>query len=104
MGDYVIFVNEKCVITACDNLAYVKKLLCIEALMADAEIGIPYSGAKEAYKLDLSNRSAALKVVARLWNVLPFPKNKIKKNIWLCLLQFLYIIWLIFLLGYKLAI
>lgn len=26
MGDYVIYVNEKCVITACDNLAYVKKI------------------------------------------------------------------------------
>ncbi len=43
-------------ITACDNLAYVKKIPCIEALMADAEIGTPYSGAKEAYILDLSHR------------------------------------------------
>lgn len=25
MGDYVIYVNEKCVITACDNIAYIKK-------------------------------------------------------------------------------
>lgn len=41
MGDYVIYVNEKCVITACDNLAYVKKLPCIEDLMADAETGHP---------------------------------------------------------------
>lgn len=23
MGDYVIYVNEKCVITVCDNIAYV---------------------------------------------------------------------------------
>ncbi len=81
MGDYVIYVNEKCVITACDNLAYVKKLPCIEALMADAETGTPYSGAKEAYILDLSNRSNALKVVAELWKVLSFPKSKTKKNI-----------------------
>ncbi len=28
MGDYVIYVNDKCVITACDNIAYVKKLPC----------------------------------------------------------------------------
>ncbi len=81
MGDYVIYVNEKCVITACDNLAYVKKLPCIEALMADAETGTPYAGAKEAYILDLSNRSTALKVVAGLWKVLPFPKSKTKKSI-----------------------
>ncbi len=49
--------------------------------MADAETGIPYPGAKEAYILDLSNRSTALKVVAQLWDVLPFPKSKIKKKI-----------------------
>ena len=79
MGDYVIYVNEKCVITACDNLAYVKKLPCIEDLMADVETGTPYSGAKEAYILDLSNRSNALKVVAELWEALPFPKSKTKK-------------------------
>ncbi len=29
MGDYVIYVNDKCVITACDNLAYAKKLPCV---------------------------------------------------------------------------
>ena len=35
MGDYVIYVNEKCVITACDNIAYVKKLPIIADLMAN---------------------------------------------------------------------
>ncbi len=81
MGDYVIYVNEKCVITACDNLAFVKKLPCIEELMANAETGTPYPGAKEAYILDLSDRSTALKVVSQLWEVLPFPKSKNKKTI-----------------------
>ena len=78
MGDYVIYVNGKCVITACDNLAYVKKLSCIEDLMTDAETGIPYPGAKEAYILDLSDRPTTLKVVSQLWVVLPFPKSKTK--------------------------
>lgn len=81
MGDYIIYVNEKCVITACDNLAYVKKLPCIEALMADAETGTPYSGAKEAYILDLSDHQTVLKVVAQLWEVLPLPKSKTPKNL-----------------------
>ena len=39
MGDYVIYVNEKCVITACDNIAYVKKLPCIADLMTDGGSG-----------------------------------------------------------------
>lgn len=41
MGDYVIYVNEKCVITACDNIAYVKKLPCIAPLMADVQPETP---------------------------------------------------------------
>lgn len=78
MGDYVIYVNDKCVITACDNLAYIKKVPRIEALMTNAETGTPYSGAKEAYILDLSDHSATLKVVTELWEALPFPKSKRK--------------------------
>ncbi|MCM1077246.1 MAG: transcriptional regulator [Bacteroides sp.] len=78
MGEYVIYVNEKCVITACNNNAYVKKLPCIVDIMADAEVGYPYTGAKEAYILDISNRNLTLKVISTLWDVLPFPKKKKK--------------------------
>lgn len=78
MGDYVIYVNEKCVITACDNIAYVKKLPCIADLMADAECGCPYEGAKEAYILDFTNPHKARKVIEILWDKLPFPKTKKK--------------------------
>ena len=76
MGDYVIYVNDKCVIKACDNIAYVKKLPCLAALMADAECGRPYAGAKEAYILDLSARMRVLKTIETLWEHLPFPKSK----------------------------
>ena len=78
MGDYVVYVNGKCVITACDNIAYVKKLPCIAELMADAECGCPYQGAKEAYILDLADRHKTLKVIETIWEVLPFPKSKKK--------------------------
>ncbi|MDE7335434.1 MAG: transcriptional regulator [Muribaculaceae bacterium] len=80
MGDYVIYVNDKCVITACDNLAFVKKLPCIAELMADAECGCPYPGAKEAYILDFANTRNALKVIATLWQALPYPKQKRKSQ------------------------
>ena len=78
MGDYVVYVNEKCVITACDNNAYVKRLPCIGDLMADAECGCPYSGAEEAYILDLSDQRKALKVIGTLWDDLPYPKSRKK--------------------------
>lgn len=78
MGDYIIFVNGKCVITACNNIAYVKKLPCIAPMMADAETGCPYSGAKEAYILDFIDRQKTLKIVETLWENLPFPKARKK--------------------------
>lgn len=78
MGDYVIYVNEKPVITACDNIAYVKKLPCIADLMTDAECGCPYEGAKEAYILDFSDTRKVRKVIGILWDNLPFPKSKKK--------------------------
>ena len=79
MGDYIIYVNEKCVITACDNTAFVKKLPCIAELMADAEVGCPYEGAKEAYILDFQDRQKVLRAIETLWEELSFPKSKKKR-------------------------
>lgn len=76
MGDYIIYVNEKCVITACDNVAFVKKLPCIADLMSDAETGCAYEGAKEGYILDFHDRHKAIEVIGILWEHLPFPKSK----------------------------
>lgn len=81
MGDYVVYVNGKCVITACDNVAYVKKLACIGELMCGAKCGSPYPGAKEAYILDLSDVRRTLKTVETLWEALPFPKSKKPKQV-----------------------
>lgn len=78
MGDYVIYLNEKCVVTACDNNAFIKKLDCIVPLMSEAETGCPYEGAKESYILDFTNQRKAREVVSILWDALPFPKKKKK--------------------------
>lgn len=80
MGDYVIYVNEKCVITACDNNAYVKILPCIADMMAGVETGYPYQGAREAYILDFTDTRKILKVIATLWDNLPYPKSKKQKE------------------------
>ena len=78
MGDYVIYLNEKCVITACDNNAFIKKLDCIAPLMSDAETGFAYQGAKEGYILDFSDQRKVRNVISILWEALPYPKKKNK--------------------------
>lgn len=77
-GDYVIYVNEKPVITACDNIAYVKKHEALSEIMQDTECGCPYDGAKEHYILDVDHQDIAVKAVAILEQVLPLPKKRKK--------------------------
>lgn len=79
MGDYVIYVDEKCVILACDEVCFVKKIPEIESLMQDAECGRPYDGAKEHYILDIEHREHAERVIRILRDTLPYPKQKKKK-------------------------
>ena len=54
-GDYMIYVDDKPILLACDNTVYVKILPCVETLLAAAEKGRPYPGAKEHYILDVDN-------------------------------------------------
>lgn len=79
-GEYVIYVDEKAVILACDNRAFVKMHPAIEHLMQDAERGFPFPGAKEHYTLDETNRELCVTVTKILAEVLPYPKKKKKKN------------------------
>lgn len=79
-GDYMIYVNEKPVVLACDNIAYVKIYTAIADLMTDAEKGFPYEGAKEHYILDIEHKKEALKVVRALERALPYHKPKKKKG------------------------
>lgn len=80
MGDYVVYIDEKCVILACDELCYVKKLPELAELMAEAECGFPYPGAKEHYILDIEHRELAERVVGILRDILPYPTPKKKKT------------------------
>lgn len=75
-GDYMVYINEKPVVLACDNIAYVKIHPAIADLMTDAEKGFPYEGAKEHYILDIEHGREAVKVVRALEQALPYPKPK----------------------------
>lgn len=78
MGDYVIYINGKCVVTVCDNVCYVKMHPSILPLMQDAEKGFPYDGAKEHYILDIEHKDVCLPVAGIFAEVLPYPKKRSK--------------------------
>ena len=68
-GEYMVYVNDKPVLLVPE----------LAALMADAERGLPYEGAKEHYILDIDDTDLARPVVAVLETVTPLPKPKKKK-------------------------
>ena len=75
-GDWLIYIDEKPVILACDYICYVKKLPVIAELMADADTGFPYDGAKEHYILDIEHRDKAIEIVETLLPMVPYPKKR----------------------------
>jgi TfoX/Sxy family transcriptional regulator of competence genes len=79
-GEYMIYVNDKPILLVCDDTVFVKMLPCLESLMAAAECGYPYDGAKEHYVLDIDNTVLAKEVVAALLPVTAVPKPRRKKK------------------------
>lgn len=75
-GEYMIYVNDKPVITVCNDTAYIKKLDCIESLMKESNVGCPYEGAKEHYILDIDEKEFSRIVVSKVEEVTPLPKKK----------------------------
>lgn len=78
-GEYMVYVNDKPVMTVCDNTVYVKKLDCIEEFMKNAECGFPYKGAKEHYILDIDSADFCKNIIKEVEKVTPLPKPKKKK-------------------------
>ena len=78
-GEYMVYVNDKPLLTVCDNTVFVKKLPELAALLADAAVGCPYEGAKEHYILDVDDREKLLRVLAILEPLTPVPQPRRRK-------------------------
>ncbi len=79
-GEYMVYVEDKPLLLVCDNTVFVKEVKELDQILADAEKGYPYEGAKEHYILDIENADLVEKVVEVLKEVIPVPKKKIKKT------------------------
>ncbi|MDO4820339.1 MAG: TfoX/Sxy family protein [Prevotella sp.] len=79
MGEYLVYVNEKCVLLVCDDLCYVKKIPELKSLMSDAECGFPYPGAKKHYILDIEHQQQVRRVIDILCAALPYPTKRKQK-------------------------
>ncbi len=79
-GEYMVYANDKPILTVCDNVVYVKKAKELSEILEGAEVGFPYKGAKEKYILDIENTELTNDVVQILEEITPLPKPKRKKK------------------------
>lgn len=79
-GEYMIYVNDKPVVLVCDDTVFLKKLPCLEELLAGRPTGNPYEGAKEHYILDPDDRETLRRATALAEEVTPLPKKRKSKK------------------------
>lgn len=77
-GEYMVYLNDRPILTVCDNTVYVKKFAELADIMKDAQCGFPYDGTKECYILDIENGELAQRVIPVLGEIVPLPKPKKK--------------------------
>ena len=77
-GEYMVYVNDKPLLTVCDNTVFVKKVPELATVMANAAVGCPYEGAKEHYILDIDDTALTAQVIATLEPITPLPKKRKK--------------------------
>ena len=81
MGEYVIYYRGKVVGGIYDDRFLVKPVEAAVSLMPEAEYEIPYQGAKEMLLVvNLEDRSFLKKLMESMYEQLPEPKKKKKKQ------------------------
>ena len=78
-GEYMVYLNDKPIISVCDNTVFVKILPELAAYLNDAERGFPYDGAKLHYILDIEDSELLSDVIPILEAVTPLPKPRKRK-------------------------
>lgn len=77
MGEYILYYRGKVVGGIYDNRFLVKPVKSAVALMPNAEMELPYKGAKEMLLVDdLENREFLRKLLEAMYEDLPAPKKK----------------------------
>ena len=78
-GEYMVYLNDKPIITVCDNTVFVKILPELAAYLDDAERGFPYDGAKLHYILNIEDSELLSDVIPILEAVTPLPNPRKRK-------------------------
>ena len=79
MGEYIIYYRGKVVGGIYDDRFLVKPVKAAKAMMPDADLELPYEGAKELLLVDdVENREFLRELLEAMYDELPAPKKKKK--------------------------
>ena len=79
MGEYIIYYRSKIVGGIYDDRFLVKPTKSATVMMPDADMEVPYEGAKEMLLVrDVDNRDFLRELLELMYDELPTPKNKKK--------------------------
>ena len=77
MGEYIIYYRGKIVGGIYDDRFLVKPIQSAKALMPEANLELPYEGAKEMLLVDdIDNREFLITLLEAMYDELPTPKKK----------------------------
>ena len=79
MGEYILYINGRIFGGIYDDRFLVKPTKSAKAMMPDADLELPYEGAKERLLVDnVDNREFLTELVTAMADELPAPKQKKK--------------------------
>ena len=77
MGEYIIYYRDKVIGGIYDDRFLVKSTRSAAAMMPDADLELPYEGAKEMLLVDnVENREFLCELLEAVYKELPAPKKK----------------------------
>ena len=77
MGEYIIYYRGKIVGGVYDNRFLVKPVNAAKSMMPEAELELPYEGAKEMLLVDnIDNKEFLKELLEGMYDELPAPKKK----------------------------
>lgn len=78
-GEYMVYLNDRPILSVCDDTVFVKMRPELDEWMRDAERGYPYEGAKKCWILDVEDRALLERVIPLLESLTPLPKPRKRK-------------------------
>lgn len=77
MGEYILYMNGRIIGGIYDDRFLVKPTKSAKAMMPDADMELPYEGAKEMLLVDnVDNRDFLTQLLTAVYDELPAPKTK----------------------------